>query len=426
MGWGAPGRQILAWTSPQVFAFAMLLPMHCGLRKDAYVAAYLAGLILTLCASAACSDSTSPGPVGGAGGSAPVGGAGGEGAAGCVTETCNGFDDDCDGQVDEDCPCADSAEQECYAGNPITLGVGICRAGTQACDGGTWGTCTGSVRPAGETCNGFDDDCDGFVDDGCPCEAGTSQPCYSASPATAGVGLCREGTQSCSNGAWGPCVGEVVPTPEQCADGLDNDCDGREDEDCAPVIPARCNDQFADVPSSHPAYEAIHALYVHEVTDGCSSSPLLYCPDDDTLRHHFAFLLVKAMGESPSTAAMDAYFSDLTNSVTSPYVNRLYELGITNGCQVGLFCPDEPTTREQTAIFLIRALNESPSTAAPDAYFDDVAGTFGVDYINRLFELNVTTGCAVRLYCPAEPLLRAQAALFLARAFGYTLEICNP
>ena len=40
-----------------------------------------------------------------------------------------------------------------------------------------------------------------------------------------------------------------------------------------------------------------------------------------------------------SGAAMNAYFSDLTDPSSSPYVNRLYELGITNGRATGQFCP---------------------------------------------------------------------------------------
>jgi Putative metal-binding motif len=50
-----------------------------------------------------------------------------------------------------------------------------------------------------------------------------------------GVGICKAGTETCSNaGMWGPCVGAVYPAPEIC-DGLDNDCNGMADEGCAPL-----------------------------------------------------------------------------------------------------------------------------------------------------------------------------------------------
>ncbi|MFO0606448.1 MAG: MopE-related protein [Polyangiales bacterium] len=49
-------------------------------------------------------------------------------------------------------------------------GRGICRAGTQTCAVGAWGTCVGAVGPMPrELCrNALDDDCNGLVDDGCP------------------------------------------------------------------------------------------------------------------------------------------------------------------------------------------------------------------------------------------------------------------
>jgi hypothetical protein len=53
----------------------------------------------------------------------------------------------------------------------------------------------------------------------CECQVGVSRACGS------GVGECREGRQSCENGTWGPCLGEVAASAEVC-DGLDNDCDG--------------------------------------------------------------------------------------------------------------------------------------------------------------------------------------------------------
>ena len=46
------------------------------------------------------------------------------------------------------------------------------------------------------------------------------------------IGECRTGTETCSSGSWGSCVGEVSPSTEIC-DDRDNDCDGQTDEGCA-------------------------------------------------------------------------------------------------------------------------------------------------------------------------------------------------
>jgi hypothetical protein len=98
-------------------------------------------------------------------------------------------------------------------------------AGAGGGDGG--GSCEGEA----EICDGLDNDCDEEVDEGCDCEGGDTQPCYSGRPArTAGIGECKPGTQTCdTSGAWGACAGEVIPEAEEC-NGKDDDCNGSIDE----------------------------------------------------------------------------------------------------------------------------------------------------------------------------------------------------
>jgi hypothetical protein len=164
-----------------------------------------------------------------------------------VPETClTPVDDDCNGEVNEGgagCACVPGSTASCYTGPAGTLGVGACKAGTKTCaaDGSGYGPCAGEVTPQPETCNTpVDDDCNGQTNEsglGCVCPPNDIVPCYSGPAGTAGVGICKAGTQTCNalGTALGPCTGEVTPQPETCFNSVDDDCNGDVNEGCACV-----------------------------------------------------------------------------------------------------------------------------------------------------------------------------------------------
>ncbi|MBI5797455.1 hypothetical protein HZA98_00955 [Candidatus Woesearchaeota archaeon] len=142
-------------------------------------------------------------------------------------EKCDGKDDDCNGVIDNDCICVQGDTRDCGAN------IGICKAGIQICQNdGSWSLCYGASYAASkiESCNGLDDNCNGQVDEGCGCVAGSTQICGST------VGVCKQGMQNCVNGTWDECLGGVQAFPEICGDSVDNDCDGlvdSQDDTCA-------------------------------------------------------------------------------------------------------------------------------------------------------------------------------------------------
>jgi hypothetical protein len=149
-------------------------------------------------------------------------------------ETCNGQDDDCDGQVD-DGPGDGTLVEECYDGPEGTAGHGMCVGGHRFClDARGDGPCEGEVLPGQEICDGLDNDCNGHVDDvpgGCMCAPGATQACYSGPARTEGVGPCHGGMSRCDEAGLGsgPCADQVLPGVETC-NGVDDDCNGTVDD----------------------------------------------------------------------------------------------------------------------------------------------------------------------------------------------------
>ena len=142
-----------------------------------------------------------------------------DGIARLVTEEeCDGFDNDCDGTVDEGFDVDADGYTTC--GTDPTV-IGTVDPTRRDCD-----DAAAAVHPdAAEICDTLDNDCDGVVDPGCACTDGESRACGEA------IGECTTGTQVCALGMWGACEGGVSAAALDDCDGRDEDCDGAIDED---------------------------------------------------------------------------------------------------------------------------------------------------------------------------------------------------
>jgi len=101
------------------------------------------------------------------------------------------------------------------------------------------------------------------------------------------------------------------------------------------------------------------------------------------------------------------------------FIENLFHNGVTGGCAGGNYCPSNPVTRGQMAVFLLKGEHGSNYLPPPCAstMFTDVpcpGGTF-VDWINQLASESITGGCGNGQYCPGNSVTRGQMAVFLLK-----------
>src|SRR3989344_4730292 len=120
-----------------------------------------------------------------------------------ANEMCDGVDNDCNGLID------DELTRTFYTGPNGTENFGICNSGSEVCELGIWITIQNETTPKVELCDGVDNDCNAFVDDGFDFDADGYAIC---------TGDCDDANLSINPGAVEIC------------DGVDNDCNAFVDD----------------------------------------------------------------------------------------------------------------------------------------------------------------------------------------------------
>jgi len=180
---------------------------------------------------------------------------------------------------------------------------------------------------------------------------------------------------------------------------------------------------FADVGTNYWARTYIERLYAAGITGGCGTSPLSYCPTAPVTRAQMAIFLLRAEHGSSYVppAASGMVFQDVpANYWAAAWIEQLSAEGVTGGCGSGRYCPEGIVSRDQMAVFLLRAEHGSgyaPPVGSGSLFGDVPATNWAGAWIEQLVAEGVAAGCGNGNYCPTTSVTRDQMAVFLVRTF---------
>jgi hypothetical protein len=116
---------------------------------------------------------------------------------------------------------------------------------------------------------------------------------------------------------------------------------------------------FGDVPPSYWSAAFIKQLAAEGITTGCGNGN--YCPEHPVTRAQMAVFLLRSKhgaSYSPPSVGAGTGFGDVPPDYwAATWIKQLVTEGITSGCGSGNYCPEQPVTRAQMAVFLVRTFN---------------------------------------------------------------------
>ena len=178
---------------------------------------------------------------------------------------------------------------------------------------------------------------------------------------------------------------------------------------------------FLDVPPANPFYSDVVVLAANGITGGIGNGLYGVADPVLRQQMAVFLLKAKhgvCYAPPPCTGV---FSDVSCSSPFAAWIEALAAEGITGGCGAGVYCPQDPVRRDQMAAFLLKANHGAGYVPpACTGVFGDVAcpGHPFAPWIEQLAAENITGGCGGGNYCPANPNTRGQMAVFLTKTFN--------
>lgn len=172
---------------------------------------------------------------------------------------------------------------------------------------------------------------------------------------------------------------------------------------------------FGDVSAKHWAFGKIQALAAKHILSGVSDTR--FEPARNMTRAEFVSALVRALGISPEGKSEYADVPD--DAWYSSYVATASRLGIVQGRGASRFAPDDPISREEMAIMIVRAYEtktgQKVTPAAKKSSFADrgAISAWAVPHVDTAAKIGLIQGRGNGQFAPKDFMTRAESAQIL-------------
>lgn len=115
-------------------------------------------------------------------------------------------------------------------------------------------------------------------------------------------------------------------------------------------------------------------------------------------------------------------FKDIENSYAKTEITKLVEQGILSGFADGSFRPSDSVTRAQLAKIMVGALQLKPDSTVANTFKDVEKSQWYAGYVSTLVQSGIAQGTSKETFSPNKKVTREELAVFFVRAFGWEAE----
>ncbi|MNK80492.1 putative sporulation-specific glycosylase YdhD [compost metagenome] len=170
---------------------------------------------------------------------------------------------------------------------------------------------------------------------------------------------------------------------------------------------------FTDLDGAYGTYE-IANLYNKSIMKGTSQT--LFSPNRPITRAESLTVLIRLLKLEPVQGAIAAFTDVPASKWYYGTVQAGVDLGITEGTSLSQFAPEQPLTRQEAAVWLVRALKQSDASVKTTPAFSDIGemAAWAVPSIAIVQEMGLMKGDGGE-FRPNDPITRQETAVLMAR-----------